>query len=124
MNTIQKRFLLFLFGCIGTRLAFALFAKNVSLTVLQYLGFIALIPVIGWAYIIFTGSRNTGAEVFGEQIWWKSLRPIHMILWFTFAVMAINKNSDAWLILLGDTVLGLISFLIHHYNAGSFSKLY
>lgn len=124
MNTIQKRFLLFLFGCIGTRLAFTLLAKNVSLTVLPYLGYIALIPIIGWAYIIFISSRDTGAEVFGEQIWWKSLRPIHIILWLTFAIMALNKNGNAWLILLGDTIFGLISFLIHHYNSGSFSKLY
>lgn len=123
MNTTQKRFLLFLFGCIGTRLAFALFAKNVQLAILPYLGFIALIPVIGWAYIIFIGSRDTGAEVFGERIWWKSLRPVHMILWAVFAIMALSKNKDAWLVLLGDTALGLISFLVHHYNTGSFKKL-
>ena len=124
MNTIQKRFLLFLFGCIGTRLAFTALAKYVSRNILPYLGAIALIPVIGWFYIIFIGSRNTGAEVFGEQIWWKTLRPIHMILWAIFAVMAFNKNGDAWTVLLGDTLLGLISFLIHHYNAGNFSKLW
>ncbi len=124
MNTIQKRFLLFLFGCIGTRLAFTLLARAISSSYLPYLGYIALLPVIGWFYIIFIGSRDTGAEVFGEKIWWKNLRIFHMILYATFAYLAINKNKDAWLILLVDTLFGLLLFLLHHYRGGNFKKLF
>jgi hypothetical protein len=79
--------------------------------------------VLGWSYIIFIGSRDTGAEVFGEKIWWKNLRIIHMALYSTFAYLAINKNKDAWLVLLTDTLFGLASFITHHYNEGNFSKL-
>ncbi len=86
MNNIQKRFLLFLIGCIGTRSLFVIIAKMISLNYLPYLGYLALIPAIGFIYIYLTGSRNTGAEVFGDKIWWNNLRPIHSILYFIFFI--------------------------------------
>jgi hypothetical protein len=123
MNNIQKRFLLFIFGCIAIRLLFTYIAKNSSPEFLPALGFIALIPVIGWAYIMFIGKRDTGGEVFGEQIWWKDLRIIHTAFYASFAYLAINKNSNAWIFLASDTMFGLLAFLLHHSNVGSFDKL-
>lgn len=123
MNTIQKRFLLFLFGCIGTRLFFTYIAKIINRNLLPYLGLLALIPVIGWFYIIFIGKRDTGAEVFGDKIWWKNLRPIHLIFYSTFSYLAIQKNTNAWIALLVDTLFGLSAFLIYHYSHNDFSKL-
>ena len=58
MNTIQKRFLLFLVGCIGTRSLFVYLAKNATEKYLMYLGYLALLPAIGFLYIYFTGARN------------------------------------------------------------------
>ncbi len=123
MNNIQKRFLLFLFGCILVRLIFTYIAKNSSPELLQKLGLIALIPVIGWLYIIFIGKRDTGSEVFGEQIWWKDLRIIHTAFYASFAYLAINNNSNAWFLLASDTAFGLLSFLLHHSKVGSFDML-
>ena len=123
MNNIQKRFLLFLLGCIVVRLLFTILAKNIESSKLPYLGYIALLPVIGWFYIIFIGNRDTGGEVFGEKIWWKNLRIIHVTFWSVFAFMAINKNTDSWKVLFTDTIFGLFAFLIHHYNAGNFALL-
>jgi hypothetical protein len=123
MNNIQKRFLLFLFGCIGVRLLFVYIAKTISLEYLPILGYISILPAIGFAYIFLTGSRETGAEVFGDKIWWNYLRPIHSLLYFIFAYYAINKVSTAWVFLLIDVLLGIISFLVHHYFLGSFSKI-
>ena len=123
MNTIQKRFLLFLIGCIGTRSLFVYLAKNASETYLMYMGYLALLPAIGFLYIYFTGARKTGAEVFGEKIWWNDLRPIHSLLYFVFAYNAINGNNTAWLYLLIDVIIGLISFLAHHFYNGDFKKL-
>ena len=82
MNNIQKRFLLFLVGCIGVRTLFVIAAKNSPVRYLKYLGYLALLPAIGFVYIFLTGSRQTGAEVFGEKIWWNDLRPIHALLYF------------------------------------------
>ena len=123
MNNIQKRFLLFLFGCIGTRSLFVVAAKNVDTQYLKYMGYIALLPAIGFIYIYLTGSRKTGGETFGDKIWWNKLRPLHSLLYFLFAYNAITGNKSAWLFLLVDVLFGLISFLIFHYINGDFSKL-
>jgi len=80
------------------------------------LGLIALIPVYAWFYIIFIGKRDTGPEVFGELIWWKQLRVVHMLLWAFFAFLAISGNRHAWIVLAVDTVFGLSAFFIHHYR--------
>ena len=124
MNNIQKRFLLFLCGCIVTRLIFAYLAKEISLKYLPLLGYLALMPAIGFTYIYLTGSRKTGAEVFGEKIWWNHLRPLHAALYFLFAYNAINRVRSAWVYLFVDVLLGLTSFLIHHYNNGDFGRLF
>ena len=64
MNTLQKRFLLFLIGCIGIRSLFVYIAKNVNTQLLMYMGYLALIPAIGFFYIYLSGTRQTGVEVF------------------------------------------------------------
>ena len=123
MNSFQKRFLLFLIGCIGMRSIFVIVAKNSNAEYLKYMGYLALIPAIGFIYIYLTGSRKTGGETFGEKIWWNDLRPIHSLVYFLFAYNAIIGNKNAWLYLLFDVVFGLTSFLIFHYQNGDFSKL-
>jgi hypothetical protein len=123
MNILQKRFLLFLIGCIGIRSLIVYIAKNINNKYLPILGFIALLPAIGFLYIYLTNARKTGREVFGEKIWWDNLRPIHALIYFTFAYMAITKNSKAWILLLLDVVIGLSAFIIHHYSNGDFSKI-
>jgi hypothetical protein len=123
MNQIQKRFLLFFVGCIGMRILFVFIAKNTSVTYLPYLGYLALLPAVGFIYIYLTGSRKTGQEVFGEKIWWNDLRPLHSLLYFLFAYNAIQRNKNSWVYLLIDVVFGLFSFLIFHYFNGDFEKL-
>jgi hypothetical protein len=123
MNTIQKRFLLFLFGCIGTRTLFVYLAKNANKTYLRYMGYLAILPAIGFFYIFLTGSRKTGPEVFDDKIWWNNLRPIHGIMYALFAYYAINGNDFAWIYLLIDVIIGLISFLSFHIYNNSFNKL-
>ena len=123
MNHLQQRFLLFLIGCIGTRSLFVVIAKYINVKYLKYLGYVALLPAIGFMYIYLTGSRETGAEVFGEKIWWNDLRPIHSILYFLFAYNAIMGNKQSWIYLLVDVLIGLTSFLIYHYVNGDFFKL-
>ena len=123
MNTIQKRFLLFLIGCIGTRVLFVIISKYIPNNYLPYLGYIALLPMIGFIYIWITNSRKTGPEVMGDKIWWNDLRPVHALLYGLFAYHAINRNENAWIYLLIDVIIGLVSFLSHHYFEGSFTKL-
>lgn len=124
MDNIHKRFLLFLIGCIGMRFYFVYLAKNSNSVLLKKMGYLALLPAIGFLYIYFSGARQTGAEVFGDKIWWNNLRPIHSALYFTFAYNAINGNPMAWVYLLIDVVIGLISFLSFHFYNGDFKKLF
>jgi hypothetical protein len=120
---MTKRMLLFLFGCIGSRLLLVLVCKNLPLALLPFAGYIALLPAFGFAYLYITGTRKTGPEVFGEKIWWDSLRPVHSLLYFSFAISAIRKNRSSWTFLLFDVVLGLTSFLIYHFSRGDFNKI-
>jgi len=120
MDQLKKRILMFLIGCIGMRSLFVVIAKYININYLKYLGFLALLPVIGFIYIYITGARKTGPETFGEKIWWNNLRPIHAIFYFLFAYNAIIGNKQAWLYLLADVLFGLISFLIYHYMKGDF----
>ena len=115
MNTIQKRFLLFLIGCIGSRLLLVYIAKTINIQLLKYMGYVLLLPAFGFFYIYFTGIRKTGAEVFGDKIWWNDLRPIHGLLYLLFAYNAINGNKNAWMYLFIDVLLGLTSFLTYHF---------
>lgn len=123
MNDIQKRFLLYLIGCIGTRSLFVYVAKNAGPKQLPLLGYLALLPAIGFMYIYLTGSRQTGAEVFGDKIWWNDLRPIHSLLYFLFAYNAILGNANSWMYLLLDVVIGVVSFVFFHYRKDNFSKM-
>jgi hypothetical protein len=123
MNNIKKRMLLFLIACIGMRSLFVVIAKNINTKYLKYLGYLALLPAIGFIYIYITGSRKTGPETFGDKIWWNNLRPIHFILYLLFAYNAIIGNKQSWIYLLADVSIGLISFLIYHYMQGDFKLL-
>ena len=123
MNDLQKRFLLFLIGCIGSRILLVLITKYSPIQYLPLLGYIALVPAIGFIYIYLTGSRKTGAEVFNDKIWWNNLRPIHGLLYGLFAYNAINRNVNSWIYLLVDVIIGIISFISYHYYEGNFSKI-
>jgi len=123
MTPLRIRFLLFIFGCILTRSLFTIFTYYAQGWILKIAGMLAILPVIGWFYIIFVTERNTGPEVLGGTIWWQKLRPIHMLLWGFFAYLAINENRMAFVPLAIDTVFGLVSFLVFHYSNGDLKKM-
>ena len=124
MKDIQKRFIGFLLLCIPARLFFVYLAYNLKPNLLQLLGYLALLPAIGFSFIYLTNIRKSGAETFGKKIWWNSLRPIHAFLYFYFAYLAINKKKNAFIPLLIDVIVGLISFIVYHYHINSFAKLF
>jgi hypothetical protein len=124
MNTLQKRFILFLFVCIGTRSLLVYIAKTTNKHILRYLGYLALLPSIGFFYLFFTGTRQTGPEVFGDKIWWNNIRPIHGLLYGLFSYNAIIGHQNAWIYLLVDVLFGLASFLFFHYYNDDFLRIY
>ena len=124
MKAIEKRILLFLGGCIPARLALVWIAKVLPIKYLPYLGLLMLMPAFGFLYLFVTGKRKTGIETQGEPIWWTKFRLIHGLLYLSFAYAAINRNKKSYQILLLDVCLGLGIFFWHHYNVGSFSKIF
>ena len=91
MKLIQKRILAFLLLCIPTRILFVFISKNIDKNKLIYLGYLALLPAIGFL-IAYFNEHKKGAT-FGQDAWWHSSRPIHSLLYFTFAYLAINKKN-------------------------------
>ena len=112
-----KRILLFLTGCMGSRLALVYLARTATTSMLELLGALALLPAIGFFYIYATGARKTGPEVFGDRIWWNALRPFHGAMYALFSVMALFHVPHAWVVLLVDTLVGLAAFAHHHISA-------
>lgn len=123
LTPLQKRLLLFLIGCIGTRLAFALIAKKLPLQYLKYSGYLAILPTIGFLYIFLTGARKTGPETMGAPIWWNYLRPAHAVFYGLFAYAAISGDGGAWIYLFADVVFGFASFTVHHWMNGDFAAV-
>lgn len=121
MNDTQKRFIGFSI-CIVIRFILVIIAKIINKIYLPYLGYLALLPALGFMTVYLTGSRKVGIETLGEKIWWNDLRPLHAILYAVFALMAINKCKNAYIILLIDVVIGLIAFINYHYNQGVFNN--
>ena len=114
MKNIYKRYLLFFLGCITLRSFLVYLSTKLDKQKLKYMGYLALLPAIGFIYIYLTDSRKTGAEVFGGKIWWNNLRPIHSLLYFLFAYLAISNNRNAYIPLLIDVILGFFAFLLYH----------
>ena len=105
-----KRLALFLFGCIGTRLMFAYVAKTRT-EFLPYMAIVAVLIATGLMYFYLSGTRTTGPEVFGGEIWWNNLRPVHATMYMLFAALAAQKNKNAYWILFIDAMLGLAAEL-------------
>ena len=105
------KILVFLFGCILSRLAFAYIAYKQYIP-LKYLGYIALLIAVG---LLFS-KRKIGPETFGEPIWWANIRPIHSALYFLFAYLAITNCKQAWKVIVVDAMFGLIMFTLHQFK--------
>jgi hypothetical protein len=114
MNDNQKKILVFLIVCIGIRTSFVVLAKNVNINYLPYLGYGGMGISISFAYMYFTKARKKG--IFGDKVWWDSLRPVHAFNYGFFAYLAINKSCYSYYPLLIDVIIGLTAFLYHKRN--------
>ncbi len=111
---MEQRYILFLVGCIPTRLAIALAGAMLPLRYLPYLGSLTLLMAIGFLYLYFSGKRAIGVETGGRPIWWRPYRLMHGLLYLTFSLLAIAQVRMAYVIILFDTLIGLGLFLRQH----------
>ena len=121
MQVKVKRMLLFLFGCIGTRCLLAYIAKKINPEYLPYMGYIALIISLSFIYLFLFGNKSADSQLEwsgDKKIWWNNLRIVHGLNYLIFAILAIQKNKNAWIPLAVDVSIGLIAWIIHHTSAG------
>lgn len=114
MTSDQRRIVLFLIACLAARCGLVLLARFGSPRILTYLGVFALLVSIGLMYQYFVNPKKPGA--FGGQPWWNDLRPVHSLLYLTFAifVLVLKKPEKAYLILLADVLIGFSAFIVHY----------
>ena len=109
-----SRKLTFLFGCIGTRILLAYLVKKANKEHLKYIGYIALLPALGFIMLYLGNYRNNATEA-GGHTWWNSLRPIHGVMYLLFAIYAIKSSENAWKILAVDAGLGVAFWFMKYY---------
>ena len=120
-DNYYQRLVLFLIGCIGTRLLITYVVKVHPPKYRIILAILLALPALGFTYIYAFGLRKTGLEVGGDRIWWDKLRPFHACMYFLASYLVLTRNSKAYWALVIDTLIGLISFASYHLG---FLKLY
>ena len=116
MTITLKRLLLFILLCIPIRFLISSLLYHLPQKYHKIASLLLALPSIGFLVIFLTGSRKTGLETGGAPIWWNSLRPLHALLYGSasyFAFRGMIKRSS--LMILVDTFIGLLSFLVNHY---------
>ncbi len=105
---------IFLIGCLGARTAIAYLVKIFGPGHRLLIALLLALPAIGFTFIYLLGLRRTGGEVFGDKIWWNSLRPFHALMYFVAAAAVYLRNKNAYLLILLDTLVGLVAFCRFH----------
>ena len=107
---------LFVGICLVIRCVLTYIAKIIPLKYLPIMGVIYLVFAIGFFHTYISQSRTKG--ILNQPAWWDGMRPVHGGLFLIFAITALLKYKDAWIILLIDTILGGVAFTIYHtcYN--------
>lgn len=111
---MKKNITLFLLGCIPLRLLYAYFASKATTEQLKLLAIPSLAIAISFFYLFIYDLRKEAGETFGDKMWWNDLRPLHGGLFLAFAVMAMKGNSNSYIPLLLDAIIGLGAFTYYH----------
>lgn len=112
----MKLLTLFLFSlCIMTRASLSVITYKYSSEIAQRTIAYGMLAVMTGFWIAMINKRVVGTETLGGPIWWSALRPPHIILWSLALYSIVHSDSKgAGVMLMLDTVLGLIAFIIHH----------
>ena len=109
MSKKDKKIQMFFLGCVPIRLLLILIVLFIDKKYLYYLSFIGFLISFGFLYnFIFKKERGS---TFNQIAWWNYLRPIHFLLYLIFGYLAYNKNQYAYIPLLLDVLIGIMSFI-------------
>lgn len=118
----MNRILLFLLGCIGSRTLLTYTSSYTNL--LPYIGTFTLFISLGFLYIYFFGSEKADRQLewLGDKkIWWNQLRLFHGLSYLLFTALAFGQKNYAWIVLAGDTFVGLVVWLLHTFGKINFN---
>ena len=101
-------------ACIVARIGLVVAAKLAPPEWLPWAGGLALLPVLGFVALSL-GVWQRNREVFGQRIWWNTMRPVHAAILLAFAVMAFLRSKWAFVPLAVDVLAGAVAFAVHHW---------
>ena len=107
---MDKKINLFFLLCIPLRLLLVYIAYILPLNKLKYMGYLMLIPSIGFGNS-FLKYKKGDKGAFGGNVWWNNYRLIHSFSYAMFSIQAFLQYNKAWMILFIDAILGLIFFI-------------
>lgn len=114
ISATAKRRLLFVGGCIPTRLLIAYVVSRADEKWRQISAVAFTIIGIAMLYLAITGKRLNGPETFGEGVWWTpELRVLHACIYFAFAGLTFAGYGESFYLLYADAFIGLFAFLVH-----------
>ena len=93
--------------CLTVRFSLAYFSYVLPSVKVRQLSYLALLPIIGWLNIIFFSPRDSGIEVPNGKIWWQNMRPVHVLMYIIFFLLAQFKTNLAWIPLFIDPLIGI-----------------
>ena len=106
--------IIFLIGCIGTRLLLSIYSKYSKYS--KILNLITFIIGLSFIILYIFDLRKTGFEATNNIIWWNEMRPIHGSLYLLFSTYYLKNNNKSWLFLLTDTFIGLIVYILKNIS--------
>ena len=90
------------------------------LTKLRIMGMFAILPALGWTFLLLMNSRSS---FFGGEVWWFWLRIVHILLYLTFSYLAVHGIGLAWVALALDALVGLFGFAVRYGLVRWFKKI-
>lgn len=124
MNSFQLLTLQFLVGCVGLRVLFSMAIQFAPELVLPLLCGVCIAIAVGFTFVWATGIRQKKGA-FSNTIWWNPLRLVHasmylLTAWFLYT----KKQYLASTVVLLDTSIGMLAYLVHHYREGDLVQLF
>ena len=108
---------LFMGVCIPVRLLIVYLVKCVlPYKILKYVSILFFIMTTGFILSQLFRKSSSLSSAEGGQIWWHNIRPIHIVLYFTAAILAIYKPEDTWIPLFLDVVFAICMYTVYRNN--------
>ena len=115
LSQLHKRFMLFLFLCIPSRLLIIYLGKKFETGKKIYrilLSLVTFIIGLGFLKIYFFGSKIADAQLEWagvETVWWDNLRIAHGVCYIFFSIFNFLNITNSWFFILAEVSFGSLA---------------